>query len=114
VSHVFSDRLRCRLCGKMRHRFDVLGASVRGYTCRECLEWHFHAMDVLGGAPPRSCQSCLRTPEQLKSSDPARDVRMYVVPKDGVYQLVCRDCMRRYTRQRKDLYEGTAFGATIL
>ncbi len=113
MSAICTDRLRCRLCGKMRHRFDVVGASVRGYTCRECLEWHFHAMDVLGGAPPRGCQGCGKTPEQLKRSPDDCDVRMYVVPKDGVYQLLCRDCGRQYTRQRRDLYQGTAFGATL-
>jgi hypothetical protein len=39
---------------------------------------------------------------------------MYVVPRDGIYQILCRECAARYLPKRHDLYKGTAFGHAAL
>jgi len=39
---------------------------------------------------------------------------MYVVPKDGIYQLLCACCVRPYVGKRADLYAGTRFGKETL
>lgn len=90
----------------------MIGASMRGYTCRYCLEWHFHALDVLGGAMPQGCQECGRQAEELKEVLPGGEVtvRLYAHPKDGVYQLLCAKCTEAYVPKRRDIYGGTAYG----
>jgi predicted nucleic-acid-binding Zn-ribbon protein len=116
VPAIRSDLLRCRLCGKWRSKFEVAGASIRGYTCRYCLEWHFHALDVLGGqAQPQGCQECGRQTEEMKEVLPTGEVtvRFYCVPKDGIYQLLCARCTPAYAGKRKDMYGGTAYGQSL-
>jgi len=39
---------------------------------------------------------------------------MYVVPKDGIYQMLCSACSRPYVSKRADLYRGTEFGRKTL
>lgn len=66
-------------------------------------------MDFLGGAVPNGCQVCLSTWELIQARDPSTDVRMYVVPKDGIMQILCAVCAQPYVRKRADLYRGTKF-----
>jgi hypothetical protein len=81
--------------------------------CDHCLEWHFHALDFLGGAVPAGCQGCGASWEKLRNSAPGVEVRMYVVPKDGIYQMLCQACVVPYTGKRGDLYRGTQYGESI-
>ena len=46
----------------------------------------------------------------LKAITPGEDVPLYVVPKDGLYQLLCKQCVVPYVKKRADLYKGTEFG----
>jgi hypothetical protein len=39
---------------------------------------------------------------------------MYVVQKDGIYQVLCLACVQVYAPKRRDLYKGTKFGAEVL
>jgi hypothetical protein len=39
---------------------------------------------------------------------------MYVVPKDGIYQVHCATCVAAYVAKRADLYKGTQFGSEVL
>ncbi len=82
--------------------------------CEECLSWHIHAVEFLGGAVPRGCQECGKTWEFLRDSTLGDEVRMYVVPKDGIYQIHCALCVREYVRKRSDIYRGTQFGSEVL
>jgi hypothetical protein len=106
--------LRCNYCSKERPRFRVHQITQAQTICEDCLEWHEHAFDFLAGAPPRGCQQCERTWQQISDSTPGVQVRMYVLPKDGLLQMLCADCTRIYLPQRKDLFRGTRYGAEVL
>jgi len=79
--------------------------------CARCLEWHLHAMDLLAGRVPPGCQECGATMQALVRAAGNADVRLYVVPRDGIYQVLCKRCCDVYVRSRRDLYKGTEFGA---
>ena len=82
--------------------------------CDYCLEWHIHTQEFLGGAPPRGCQHCERTWERIRDFTPGVEVRMYVVPKDGLLQLLCQRCAAAYLPKRRELFQGTQFGKDAL
>lgn len=79
-------------------------------VCDYCLEWHYHGLEVLGGQLPSGCQKCGTPWAILRDREPSDEVRMYVVPKDGIYQVLCRECLPQYTIKRPDLYKGTKYG----
>lgn len=109
------DKTRCRLCSKWRHPFEMCGSSMRGHTCLDCLRWHFHALDVLGGSTPTGCQVCGATADSLKQVQANGDItiRLFCHPKDGIYQLLCTQCSEPYARKRKDIYGDTAYAKEI-
>jgi hypothetical protein len=80
--------------------------------CWLCWEWHNQALEALAGNPPSGCQVCGVTYTQLQERSPNGDseVGMYVHPKDGIYQVLCRACSDAYELQRVDLYRPTQFG----
>jgi len=82
--------------------------------CDYCVEWHNHAIEFLAGAAPKGCSACGATWQFLRDSAPGVEVRLYVVPRDGIYQLLCGPCVRPYTAQRADLFRGTAYGQQAL
>ena len=71
-------------------------------------------MDVLAGGVPRGCQDCGASWEFLRDSELGDRVKMYCIPRDGIYQLLCATCVRKYAPKRADLYAGTAFGREAL
>lgn len=85
---------------------------MRGWLCQDCLLWHFHTLDFLGGAVPLGCQMCERSWELLEAEARTVDSRvsMYAVPKDGIYQLLCSPCKDKYVPKRRDMYGDTAYG----
>jgi hypothetical protein len=60
------------------------------------------------------CQGCSATWEFLRDSTLGEEVRLFVVPRDGIYQVLCAACVRVYLPKRADLYGGTQFGAETL
>lgn len=106
--------VRCHWCSRQLPSFRVHRLSSNQVICDYCLDWHFHALDFLGGAMPRGCQECGATWEFLRESTPGVEVRLYVVPKDQILQLLCATCVQKYTAKRPDLYKGTGFGANQL
>jgi len=78
--------------------------------CWQCLEWHRRAVMMLAGKPPPGCQVCGVTFAQLQERAGGGDVRMYLHAKDGIYQVLCRQCSDDYVPKRVDLYGDTAFG----
>ena len=52
--------------------------------------------------------------ERLNAIGKAPTTRMYVVPKDGVYQVLCLACKNTYCAKRADLYRNTKFGHEVL
>jgi hypothetical protein len=99
----------CHWCSRQVPPYRTHTLESKQTICDDCLGWHFHAQDMLGGAPPRGCQVCQRSWEILRDSTKNVEVRMYVIPKDGILQLLCRDCCQRYVAKRQDLYKGTEF-----
>lgn len=108
-----TDRVRCRICQHGRNRQECAGGERSGYTCVRCLEWHFHALDVLGGAVPQGCQECGLDWEAEKKRAINGEVRMYAVPKDGIYQLLCAGCSKKYVHKRPDMYGDSEFGKRL-
>ena len=104
---------RCHWCSRWQLPGDLLRLSTGQPMCFRCHEWHGHALQVLGGALPRGCQECRMSLEDLATltGDPA--MRMFVVPKDGIYQVLCAPCKDAYCRKRQDLYKNTKFGQEL-
>lgn len=113
VPHVVS--VRCNYCSKHRPEFRVHRITHAQVICDHCLEWHLHAIEFLNGSTaPHGCQECGRTFQLIADSTPGAEVRLYVVPKDGIYQLLCKTCVTPYLPKRADLYRGTEFGSKTL
>lgn len=97
------------------HQLGTL-ANPAQRICDSCLDWHNRAIEFLAGrelAP--GCQECGVTWEILRDRDKTvENISMFVVPRDGIYQILCRDCVRPYTQKRADLYAGTGFGRAAL
>lgn len=111
VSHVVA--LRCHWCQKFRPEFRVHRLASHQVICDYCLEWHQRALDLLAGTPPPGCQKCERSWAALQDAAPGTQVRLYVVPKDGLYQLLCASCVRPYLPKRAELYKNTEFGKAL-
>ena len=106
--------VRCNYCSKERPAFRMHNLASGQKICDYCLDWHNHAIEFLGGAVPRGCQECGATWAFLRDSTLGDEVRMYVVPRDGIYQVHCATCVAAYVAKRADLYKGTQFGSEVL
>jgi hypothetical protein len=109
--------VRCNYCSKHRARSTVhhLGsASLPGQIiCDDCLAWHNQAIELLAGNAMPGCQGCGESNEIVYARSGGVEIRLYVVPKDGIYQVLCARCVGPYVSKRSDLYAGTPFGAAI-
>jgi hypothetical protein len=103
---------RCHWCSKQRPASRVHVLKSGQSICDYCIEWHFHAMDVLGGAVPSGCQECGASWSDLQARS-LLATKMICVPKDGMYQMLCEECALPYTRKRLDLYGGTRYGSEL-
>jgi hypothetical protein len=106
--------VRCHYCSRELPAFRTHQITGAQRICDDCLDWHNKAIEFLAGAPPPGCQACGATWEFLRDSELAVEIRMYVVPRDGIYQILCRSCVQPYLPKRADLYAGTAFGRNVL
>jgi hypothetical protein len=104
---------RCNWCSRQRAPSELLPLSTGQSMCRQCFEWHNHALAILSGAVPRGCQQCGTTMRDLNALATGATVRMYVVPIDGVYGVLCAVCKDTYCRKRADLYKDTQFGQRL-
>jgi hypothetical protein len=111
-------RVRCHFCSRWKLEWDIhhLGGADNPaqFICDQCLDWHNRALEFLAGkGVPPGCQECGLTADVLRDREPGATWRLYVVPRDGVLQVLCRDCKGAYVAKRADLYRGTAFGAGL-
>jgi hypothetical protein len=106
--------VRCAYCSKFRvaSRVHRLAGHAQA-ICDHCWEWHNRALEFLAGGQPPGCQACDATWETLRDRAAGDKVRLYCVPRDGIYQLLCAECVRPYIGKRRDLYKDTAFGAAL-
>lgn len=102
--------VRCHYCSHPRTPTEILKIGTGGaIMCWHCYEWHLKALKMLCGQPPPGCQTCGVTFDELAERS-SGDCCMYVHPKDGIYQVLCRACSDRYVPQRVDLYRPTKYG----
>lgn len=106
--------IRCFYCSKQRapwrvHRLDANAQVI----CDDCLAWHNKALDFLAGGAIPGCQGCGKSWEVLRDEEPGSRIRLYAVPKDGIYQVLCAVCIGPYVSRRSDLYAGTPFGSRL-
>lgn len=102
--------VRCHYCSKERNPREVVYMSGGPVMCWHCLEWHQHALQMLAGQPPPGCQECETPFLELNDCDGRGNVRFSVVPKDGIYQVLCQTCAGRYVQKRADLFGSTEYG----
>jgi hypothetical protein len=106
---------RCHYCSKFRNPHEIIPIGTGGaLMCFHCYEWHTKSLNALatGSAPP-GCFECRVTWAELRARPASGDetsVKMYLVPKDGIYQLLCRTCSDAYERKRADLLGDTVYG----
>jgi hypothetical protein len=106
--------VKCNWCTKFRPKWRIHKLQSNQVICDHCLDWHYHALEFLGGAPPRGCQVCHKTWAHLQDETPDVKIRMYVVPKDSILQLLCRACVLPFLPKQSHLYKGTQFGRDSL
>lgn len=105
--------LRCHYCSKQRSPFRVHQTQNAQTICDYCLEWHNKALDLLAGRAMPGCQACGASWEKLRDSCPGVEMKLYVVPREGIYQVLCAPCLKPYVSKRADLYRNTPFGASL-
>jgi len=112
VPHVAG--MRCNWCSKERPHYRIHRLQSNQVICDYCLEWHFDALEFLGGAIPIGCQDCGKPWSELKAENPLEiGTRLYVVQKDNIYQMLCCHCIKPYAEKREDLYHDTEFWRTL-
>ncbi len=100
----------CHYCSQARNPREVMRLSSGVVMCWHCAEWHDAALRMIAGEPPKGCQTCDLTFEELEAIY-GDNVRMIAVPKDGIYQVQCGACADGYIPLRRDLIKGTKFAA---
>lgn len=101
---------RCPYCQKQRNPRDILEQPGGIRICVECEQKHLEALEALSTKKfDGSCSECGKTAEQLGRAD----LDMAVHYENGKYRLLCLACNLVYTPKRKELYQGTEFGAEL-
>jgi hypothetical protein len=108
--------VRCHYCSVFRNPHEVFPIGIGGVVmCLRCREWHDANIDALAkDGAPKGCFECRVTWAELRlrleAGDNPAELKMFLVPKDGIYQLLCRTCSDAYERKRADLLRGTLYG----
>ncbi len=110
---ILSIGVKCNYCSKERHPAEVMRLGPGGaLICIRCLDANEQALRALNtGTPPKECQECL-TPFELMPCDPQGNIpiELRMLPKDGIWQVLCKRCAAGYEAKRSDLIRGTAYG----
>src|SRR5271170_4400569 len=101
---------RCHYCSRTFAAWMIVNFGESMARCFQCQEKHLAALEVLAGKPPVGCGECGVTFEDLAARTMGDNVGMFMHWKDGMYQLLCAVCDRKYVEGRKDLYGPTRFG----
>ena len=105
---VFRLYAQCPQCSRHCAPEELVGTQPRCYRCQDWSERAAHVIDAAAG-----CQECLASWQQLRERAPGADVKVYVVPSDGIYKVLCRPCCDDFVRKSRFLYAGTAFRETM-
>jgi hypothetical protein len=110
---ILSIGIKCNYCSRERHPAEVMQIGEGGaQICMRCLVAHEQALNAFAnGTPPKECQVC-QTPFELMQCDREGNIPMtlQMLPKDGIWQVLCQRCAGEYEAQRSDLIRGTAYG----
>jgi transcription elongation factor Elf1 len=101
---------KCHYCSKFFPFSQVIHFGESMVRCFQCQEKHLAALEVLAGNAPKACGECGLTFAVLAARQQGEQVSMFMHWKDGMYQLLCAACDRKYVEGRKDLYGPTRFG----
>lgn len=102
--------IRCKICQKSKGKNHfVFQSDDSGNVCDDCYAWHRRAIRLLGGEIPKGCQECNRSVYEIAQASASEDVRFFVHPKDGIYQLLCARCSDAYER-KVPIYKETLYG----
>lgn len=82
------------------------GNERAGYTCANCLANHHANLSALAGERPRACNECRVSFDDLARLD--QNAAMVVVLKDGILQLLCKQCELRFT-PKSPTYQKTPY-----
>lgn len=107
-------RVTCPYCLTPRSPNEVVRMKGAGLMCWHCYEWHAQALRMLAGEPPTGCQECGLSFQELTAMHPDGNVRMVLVQKDKIYQVLCGACADGYLPKRSELFKGTKFGSETL
>lgn len=99
--------VHCQYCDKQKAAHDVMQLPGDARICLNCLDWHRHALSVLAGELPKGCQGCGTSMQRVADFSATPDIKMTLVPKDGIYQVLCEPCAAKYRRKRAGFYKGT-------
>ena len=102
--------VKCHYCSRTVPLWQAMSFGESMVRCAQCQEKHLAALDALAGNPPPGCGECGVTFEVLAERTRGAEVGMFLHWKDGMYQLLCAACDRKYVEARKDLYGPTRFG----
>lgn len=102
--------VKCHYCSRFCARCEVVTFGESMVRCFQCQDKHVAALEVLAGKPPEGCGECGVTFAALAERTAGAQVSMFMHWKDGMYQLLCPACDRKYVEGRKDLYGPTRFG----
>ncbi len=101
---VFRMYAQCPQCGRYCPPEELKGTQPR---CYDCQDWHERTVNVIEASI--GCHECKKTWIELRDSGTGAEMKMYVVPRDGTYQVLCRPCCDEFVRLSRALYAGTAF-----
>jgi len=102
--------VQCHYCSRFRPPSETQHISAGIDICGRCQEWHEAALKMIAGEPPKGCQQCGLSYQELELIV-GPNVRFVAVPKDAIYQVLCGACADGYVVLRRDLVRGTAFAA---
>ena len=105
--------VRCHYCSGWANKHELVTIGAAAKMCWKCWERHLEALSMLKGDRLWSCGGCKLSVQELNEQSTRPYISMWVVFKDGIYQVLCTPCRLGYEQKRKDLFKGTPYGDKI-
>lgn len=99
--------IKCPRCQRFSPAEEFVGAG-HGFYCWRCYEKH---MTML--AEFRGVTQCYECQVKVVGDRPGEQLTCRLVPKDGVYQLLCELCFDKWMRLVPEMFKGTPFGKAM-
>lgn len=105
--HGISIPEKCKRCQKFSPAAEFVGAG-HGRYCWSCYEKHLAVIATIQGKT-----ECCDCQVKLIGDRPGVKLACRLVPKDGVYQLLCEPCFQRWVLLTPAMFRGTPFGKAM-